>query len=83
MHDFILRYGAYAALIDPTESLDELLARMDAVDQDEFLKERKRLDLSLLEEVKIHRFQHHRAEYLAELETRWEAAVAQTRKSVV
>ena len=83
VHDFILRYGAYAALIDPTESLDELLARMDAVDQDEFLKECKRLDLSLLEEVKIHRFQHHRAEYLAELETRWEAAVAQTRKSVV
>jgi len=77
VHDFVIRYGAYAALIDPTESLDQLLARMAEVDQDEFLKERKRLSLSLLEEAKIHRFQYHRTEYLAELEAQWEAAVAQ------
>ena len=83
VHDFILRYGAYAALIDPAESLDDLLARMDEVDQEEFLKERKRLNLSLLEEAKIQRFQHHRPEYLAELEARWEAAVAQAMKPVV
>jgi len=83
VHDFIIRYGAYAALIDPSESLDELLARMDKVDQEEFLKERKRLNLSLLEEAKIHRFQHHRADYLAELEARWEAAVAQANEPVV
>lgn len=79
VHDFVIRYGAYAALIDPAESLDELLARMDDVDQEEFLKERKRLNLTLLEEVKIHRFQYHREEYLAELEARWEAAVAQAK----
>ena len=83
VHDFILRYGVHVALIDPTESLDELLARMDEVDQDEFLKERKRLNLSLLEEAKIHRFQHHRAEYLAELEARWEAALTQANKPIV
>jgi hypothetical protein len=81
VHDFIIRYGAYAALIDPSESLTELLARMDEVDQEEFLKERKRLNLSLLEEVKIHRFRHHREEFLAELEARWEAAVIQTKTS--
>jgi len=75
VHDFILRYGAYAALIDPAESLEELLARMDEVDQEEFLNERKRLNLSLLDEAKIHRFRHHRADYLAELEIRWEAAL--------
>ncbi len=83
VHDFILRYGAYAALVDLTESLDELLARMAEVDQAEFLKERKRLDLTLLEEAKIHRFRYHRAEYLAELEARWGAAAAQATSSIV
>ena len=79
VHDFVIRYGAYVALIDPAESLDELLARMAEVDQEDFLKERKRLSLTLLDEVKIYRFQHHREEYLAELEARWEAAVAQAK----
>jgi len=83
VHDFIIRYGAYAALVDPNESLDELLARMDEVDQEEFLKERKRLNLTLLDEAKIHRFRYHRADYLAELEARWEAAVAQAKSQVV
>ena len=81
VHDFVIRYGAYAALIDPSESLEELLARMDEVDQEEFLKERKRLKLTLLEEAQIHRFRYRREEYLAELEARWEAAVAQTKNS--
>ena len=81
VHDFVIRYGAYAALIDPSESLEERLARMDEVDQEEFLKERKRLKLTLLEEAQIHRFRYHREEYLAELEARWEAAVAQAKIS--
>jgi len=79
IHDFVIRYGPYAALIDPAETLEELLARMDDVDQEEFLKERKRLNLTLLEEAQIHRFRYHREEYLAELEARWEAAVAQAK----
>lgn len=83
VHDFVIRYGAYAALIDPSESLDELLARMDEVDQEEFIKERKRLNLTLLEEAQIHRFRYHRKEYLAELEARWEAAVAQAKNQDV
>ena len=81
VHDFIIRYGAYAALIDPTESLEELLARLDEVDQEEFLKERKRLNLTLLDETKIYRFQHYRKEFLADLEARWEAAVIQAKAS--
>ncbi len=80
VHDFVIRYGAYAALIDPAESLDELLARLDEVDQDEFLKERKRLNMTLLEETNIYRFRHHRADYLSELEARWEAAVNQSKQ---
>jgi hypothetical protein len=83
VHDFIIRYGAYATLVDPAERLDELLARLTEVDQDEFLKERKRLNLTLLDVAKIHRFRYHRADYLAELEARWEAAVAQAKSPVV
>jgi hypothetical protein len=83
VHDFIIRYGAYAALVDPSESLDELLARMDDVDQEEFLNERKRFNLTIIEETNIHRFSYHRADYLAELEVRWEVALAQAKPQVV
>jgi hypothetical protein len=55
----------------------------DYLDQEAFLKERKHLNLTLLDEGKIHRFRHHRTEYLAELEARWEAAVAQAKSQVV
>ncbi len=81
VQDFIIRYGAYAALVDDTESQDELLARLEAVDQAEFLKERQRLSLTLIQEAKIHRFRFHRTDYLADLEARWEAAVSQTGSS--
>jgi len=78
VQDFIIRYGAYAALVDEAESLDELLARLEQVDQAEFLKERQQLNLTLLQEAKVHRFRFHRADFLADLEARWEAAVAQS-----
>jgi hypothetical protein len=81
VHACIIRYGAYAALIDPAESLDELLARLDEVDQQEFLKERKRLSMTLLEETNLYRFRYHRADYLAELEARWEAAINQAKQN--
>lgn len=83
VHDFIIRYGAYAALVDPSESLDQRLERLAEVDQDAFLKERNRLRLTLLDEAKAHRFRYHRPDYLAELEARWEAAVAQAKSQVV
>jgi len=70
VHDFVIRYGAYAALVDDTESFDDLLARLEKVEQEEFLKERKRLNLTLLEETKIHCFRFHREDYLTDLENR-------------
>jgi len=82
VHDFVIRYGAYAALVDDTESQDELLARLEQVDQEEFLKERKRLDLNLLQETKIHCFRFQRVKYLADLEARWAAAVTQAKSQV-
>ena len=78
VHDFVIRYGAYAALVDHRESLEELLARLEDVEQDEFLKEHKRLNLTLLEDTRIHRFRFHREDYLTDLENRWAVAVAQT-----
>jgi hypothetical protein len=78
VQDFIVRYGAYAALVDEAESLDELLVRLEQVDQAEFLKERQQLNLTLIQEVKVHRFRFHRADFLADLEARWEVAVAQS-----
>jgi hypothetical protein len=78
VQDFIIRYGAFAALVDEAESLDELLVRLEQVDQAEFLKERQQLNLTLLQEVKVHRFRFHRTDFLADLEARWEAAVAQS-----
>lgn len=83
VQDFIIRYGAYAALVDNAESQDELLARLQEIDQAEFLKERNRLHLTLLQEAKLHRFRFHRADYLAELEARWEAAITQPTSPVL
>ena len=83
VHHFIIRYGAYAALVDDTENQTELLTRLEQVDQDEFLKERKRLSLTLLQEAKTYRFRFHRAAYLAELEARWAAVVTQAKSQIV
>jgi len=77
VHDFIIRYGRYATCIDPQENLNELLARLQQVTQDDFLQERQALEVVILREQKRHRFCHHRSAYLAELEERWAAAVEQ------
>ena len=75
VHDFIIRYGRYAACVDYQESADELLARLQQVSQDDFLRERRALDIALLREQKRHRFRHHQDDYLRELEARWANAV--------
>jgi hypothetical protein len=64
LHDFLIRYGAYAALIDYDQSEADLLTRLEQVDQQEFLKERQRLNLTLLQEAQFHRFRCHRETYL-------------------
>lgn len=79
VHDFIIRYGPYVACVDYRESADELLARLQQVSHDDFLRERRALDTALLREQKRHRFRHHKADYLRELEARWAAAVDQAK----
>lgn len=75
VHDFIIRYGRYAACIDYQESVDELLARLQQVSQDDFLRERRAMDVASLREQKRYRFRHRQTDYLRELEERWAAAV--------
>jgi hypothetical protein len=75
VHDFIIRYGRYAACVDYRESIDDLLDRLQQVSHEDFLRERRALDTALLREQKRHRFRHHQPAYLHELEERWAAAV--------
>jgi hypothetical protein len=77
VHDFIIRYGAYAAFVDDSETENELLIRLKQVSHDDFLQERAALAMALLREQQIHRFRYHRASFLAELEQRWEEVVSQ------
>lgn len=79
VHDFIIRYGRFAACIDYQEGVDELLTRLQQVSQDDFLHERRALDVALLREQKRHRFRHHQSAYLRELEDRWSAVVEKVR----
>ncbi len=78
VHDFIIRYGRYAACVDYQERVDELLARLQQVSQDDFIRERRTLECALLREQKHHRFRHHQADYLRELEERWRIAAEQS-----
>jgi len=75
VHDFLIRYGRYAAFVDYREEVDELLTRLQQVSQEAFLSERRALDLTLLREQKRYRFRHHQADYLKGLETRWAEAL--------
>lgn len=75
VHDFLIRYGRYVACVDYRESVDQLLARLQQVSHDDFLREWQALDAALLREQKRHRFRHHQADYLRELEERWAIAV--------
>lgn len=79
VHDFIIRYGRYAACVDYKESVDDLLGRLRRVSHEDFCRERQILDTALLREQKRHRFRHRQTVYLRELEDRWAAAVEKGR----
>ncbi len=79
VHDFLIRYGRYAAFVDYQESVDDLLARRRQVNHDDFLRQRRSLDDAVLRQQKRHRFRHHQADYLKELEQRWAEAIKETK----
>ena len=72
VHDFILRYGAYATFIDYAESEEDVFNRLRQVNGVDFLKERGALNMIIVKEQKTFRFRYHRQKFLADLEKRWE-----------
>lgn len=74
VHDFIVRYGRFAAFLDDTESPPALLSRLSEVPLDAFEQERAQLDLIQELAGKRHRFRHDQPIFLAALETRWAVA---------
>ena len=75
VHDFVLRYGPYAAFVDEDESHPQLLTRLQHVSEDAFVKERAALQVGEARLQLHHRFQYHREALLRQLEQRWEEAL--------
>ena len=76
VHDFILRYGPFAAFIDYAESFDDLLARLHQVTPEDFKQARQALRKVEMRLKKLYRFRHHPDKYYRDLETRWEKAIS-------
>jgi len=79
VHEFILRYGPFAAFIDYAESFDVLLARLRQVKPEDLKQARQTLQKVEMRLKKLYRFRHHPDEYYRDLETRWEKAVSSGR----
>jgi hypothetical protein len=71
VHEFVMRYGSYAAYLDLRETFEEVLARLRQVRDAEFQATRQawRENEALLH--KTYRFRYHRACFLKELEVEW------------
>ena len=80
VHDFLIRYGRYVACVDYRESPEALLIRLSQVTQNDFQRTRQVMDSALLREQKRHRFRHHQADYLGDLENQWAAAIEKSTK---
>ncbi|OGV97535.1 hypothetical protein A2W24_04140 [Microgenomates group bacterium RBG_16_45_19] len=82
VNSFVLRYGAYATLVDLSESKADLLARLRQVDRAAYQRERQQLQLVLAERQDYHRFCHHLDTVVQALETEWQAAVEVATRSL-
>lgn len=80
VHEFILRYGPFAACIDYAESFDDLLTRLRQVKPEAFKQARQALQKIQLRLKKLYRFRHHPDEYYRDLETRWEKAISSSQQ---
>lgn len=70
--EFIVRYGAYAAYLDPRETFDQLLERLRQVSDAEFQIARQTWRDHEAQLHKAYRFRHDRDKFLKELEVKWE-----------
>jgi hypothetical protein len=75
VNNFVLRYGAYAAFVDLSETKTDLLNRLRHVDRTVYQQERQQLQLVLDERREFHRFQHNLDIVVKELENEWQIAV--------
>ena len=75
VHEFMLRYGPFAAFVDHAESFDDLSKRLRQVSHADFVKARAALQKVETRLKKLYRFRHHPDAYYQDLETRWEKAV--------
>jgi hypothetical protein len=71
VHEFVMRYGVYAAYLDPREAFEELLARLRQVSDAEFQATRQAWRENEAPLHKTYRFRHHQACFLKELEVEW------------
>lgn len=71
VHDFIVRYGAYAAYVDRHETFEQLFARLSLVTNAEFQSARQAWRDNEAPLHKAHRFRCHRKRFLKELEMDW------------
>jgi hypothetical protein len=78
VHNFVIRYGAFAACVDYLEDEPQLQQRLQTVPYKAFLEQRQALNLSLTHEQVIFRFRHRRTAFLSDLEQRWGSIFSQT-----
>lgn len=74
VHEFILRYGEWAVFIDPTETFDQVLQRVQQFEQVKFDQEYARF-LKAQRRIQIlYRFRHRAGRCLKDLEQQWAEA---------
>ena len=79
VEQFVLRYGPYAAYLDPRESLADLLERLPRVDAMAFAEARRKVRTHQARLHQPYRFRRQPKRYLKELETRWASAIQVSR----
>jgi hypothetical protein len=72
---FVLRYGPYAAYLDPRESQGDLLARFRQVNPVALAQARHQVREHQAHSYQPYRFRRHPTHYLKELELRWVSAI--------
>ena len=81
VNNFVLRYGAYAAFVDHSETKTDLLHRLRQVDRALYQQERQQLHLVLAEQRDHYRFNHKLDVVVKELEDAWQIAVETASRS--
>ncbi len=76
VNHFILRYGAYVAFVDLSETKIDLLHRLRHVDRAAYQRERQQLHHTLAERQDYYRFCHKLDAVVKELEDEWLLAVS-------